>query len=419
MARAGTGESERRAASICVDGRMRRIALLVTGLILLSLAFAPRAPAFLYWSNFDTNSIGRGNLDGMGTPNQSFITSVNAAGGVAVDGAHVYWTQCLDGGSIGRANIDGTGANLDFIPGANLPCGVEVDASFVYWTECGETDTLGRGNIDGTDPDFSFITVTDGSAPCGDPAVNASFIYWANSGGTTIGRADIGGTNTDPDFITGASIPCGVAVNDSFIYWANFGTDSIGRANLDGSGTPNPNFITAATDPCGVAVDDSFIYWTNAGLADSIGRANLDGTNPNQNFATGAPGAFAVAVDSLTAPPASPSSPSNAFTVEKPKLNKKKGTATLTVEVPGPGALVLAGKGLVTQQSAAASRAATAAPQVVTAGSKVTLKVVSKGKKRRALNRTGKVKVVANITYTPTGGSPRTEPKRIGLIKQV
>ena len=71
------------------------------------------------------------------------------------------------------------------------------------------------------------------------------------------------------------------------------------------------------------------------------------------------------------------------------------------------------------EQSAAASRAATTA-QVVTAASKVTLKVVSNGKKRRTLNRTGKVKVVANITYTPTGGSsPRTESKRIKLIKQV
>ena len=64
--------------------------------------------------------------------------------------------------------------------------------------------------------------------------------------------------------------------------------------------------------------------------------------------------------------------------------------------------------------AAGASRAGWAA---VSAASQIRLKVVSKGKKKQALNRNGKVKVSATITYTPTGGSPKTQPKQIKLIK--
>jgi len=44
-----------------------------------------------------------------------------------VDGGHVYWTN-FTGGSIGRANLDGTGADQSFITGASSPGGVAVDA---------------------------------------------------------------------------------------------------------------------------------------------------------------------------------------------------------------------------------------------------------------------------------------------------
>jgi sugar lactone lactonase YvrE len=56
----------------------------------------------------------------------------------------------------------------------------------------------------------------------------------------------------------------------------------IGRANLDGTGA-NPNFITSATNPDGLAVDGSHIYWANSGST-TIGRANLDGTGVDQGL---------------------------------------------------------------------------------------------------------------------------------------
>ena len=67
-----------------------------------------------------------------------------------------------------------------------------------------------------------------------------AFVYWANNLGTTIGRANLDGSNANQSFITGASSPVGVAVDDAHIYWVNGGTDTIGRADLDGDPTASP-----------------------------------------------------------------------------------------------------------------------------------------------------------------------------------
>jgi hypothetical protein len=105
--------------------------------------------------------------------------------------------------------------------------------------------------------------------------------------------------------------------------------------------------------------------------------------------------------------------PSNQFTFGKLKRNKKKGTAIQKVEVPGPGDLALAGKGVKHQRAASARRAGAAKP--VAAAGTVGLKVKAKGKKKKKLKRTGKVKVKIKVTYTPTGGTPNTESKRVKL----
>jgi hypothetical protein len=101
--------------------------------------------------------------------------------------------------------------------------------------------------------------------------------------------------------------------------------------------------------------------------------------------------------------------PSNSFTLGKAKLNKKKGTATLTVNVPNPGELTGSGKGVKVASAAVISK--TVSPGNV----KLTIK--AKGKKKATLNETGKVNVKPKITYTPTGGSPSTQAKKLKLKK--
>jgi hypothetical protein len=106
-------------------------------------------------------------------------------------------------------------------------------------------------------------------------------------------------------------------------------------------------------------------------------------------------------------PPVLIPAPSNAFTLGKPKVNKRKGTAKEPVTVPGQGELTLAGKAVKTTSLAA------------TAAGTVNLQVKPKGKKKRKLNSAGSAKVTITVTYTPTGGLPNSVSKKLVLRKRV
>ena len=107
-------------------------------------------------------------------------------------------------------------------------------------------------------------------------------------------------------------------------------------------------------------------------------------------------------------PPAVPiaaAAPSNRFRFGKLKLNRAKGTATLTVNVPGPGRLVLKGDALK-KATKAAKRAGN-----------VTVAVRAKGKALKALREKGKATLRAKLTFTPTGGAALTKPRNLVLKK--
>ena len=99
---------------------------------------------------------------------QNFVEGGSQPAGVAVDAAHIYWTNVLNtstgAGTIGRANLDGTGVNQNFIDAGPFPFGLAVDSGHLYWTHVNFSsdpnafdDAIGRANLDGTGADQSFI----------------------------------------------------------------------------------------------------------------------------------------------------------------------------------------------------------------------------------------------------------------------
>lgn len=277
-----------------------RLRILLTGTA-ASLGFltatAAAAHAYVYWANrggTTGTTIGRANLDGMGA-NLSFVNGATGPVGVAVDGSFVYWANAFGSGTtIGRAKLDGSGVNQTFITVANRPCGVAVDGSHIYWSSY-NSNSIGRANLDGTGATNTFITGAIG--PCG-VAVDGSHVYWANEGSTTIGRANLNGSNPSETFIGGASQPTGVAVNGSHIYWGNNNASTMGRANLDGS-QATESFIAGTGTCIGFpAVDATYIYWAND-CDGSIGRAKLDGSGVTEDFISTLSNPAGVAVDQL------------------------------------------------------------------------------------------------------------------------
>lgn len=95
--------------------------------------------------------------------------------------------------------------------------------------------------------------------------------------------------------------------------------------------------------------------------------------------------------------------PTNAFAFGKVAGSKSNGSATVSVNVPNAGTLVVGGKGVKRTSKS------------VTAPGVVKLKIRAKGKQLRTLNQTGKVKVAAKVTFTPTGGDPKARSKTVRL----
>jgi hypothetical protein len=94
---------------------------------------------------------------------------------------------------------------------------------------------------------------------------------------------------------------------------------------------------------------------------------------------------------------------SNLFTIGKVGLNRRRGTATLKVEVPGPGLVAVDGAVPQQRQAEAAGR--------------VALPVVPKPKARRILNRRGSVRLKLTVTFVPRGGLPNSRDFSLRLKK--
>ncbi len=312
--------------------------------ILLCLVAAPAANAYIYWTVTDTDirsgkfsSIARAELDG--SHDDFFIKGLDGACGVAVDKSYLYWGGK---GAVGRANIDGSGANLKFISNAGedldeLACGVAVDDKHIYWAASAPRGDqwIGRANLDGSGATPKFIRVQGEEGSCGGLALDDKYIYWANSQAESIGRAGLDGSRVDQKFITGPNSnsgkgdsedarsagedaddegkgerrdprdfrePCGVAVNGTNIYWANSSADdsTVGRAKIDGSGVRQAFIEGEALEPmCGLAINRSHLFWANLGT-EAIGRARLDGTVVEPSFMKDELAACDVAVDKGT-----------------------------------------------------------------------------------------------------------------------
>lgn len=174
------------------------------------------------------------------------------------------------------------------------------------------------------------------------------------------------------------------------------------------AGLSEKDFPGAVPNPYGVAVDCQGGIWT-AEAASAISRVQRFGEagTPNPPCQASAPITSSVNLSepAKSQPPAAPPASSNVIKFGKLKLNKKKGTATLTVKVPDPGKLVIAGKGLKK-----ATKMAKKAGSVV-------LPVKPVGKAKAKLAEVGKLKLKAKVTFTPTGGTAASKSRSLTLKK--
>ena len=328
---------------------VRYVALALATLALATLALAARADAYVYWTDGAKDTIGRSNLDGTGV-DRSFIRGLVHPAAMAVDTTHgyLYWVSanpcCTSdpGGTIGRANLDGTGVDPDFISTRTYAGNaMAVDDAHIYWVSkvsdpsptnpFGQpnTGTIGRANLDGTGVDPDFIS---GIGYPRGVAVDGAHVYWDDThptvtptGACPTSRSGAP-TSTARASIRASSNPAaGTGWRSTTPTFTGAAPRSIHRASLDGTGV-ELGFIDLqrSNTVFELAVNGSHIYWIGVVGPSriAIGRANLDGSRVTNKLITGfnpfgGSDPTGLALDALGPPP------SNEFGFRGVKVSKK------------------------------------------------------------------------------------------------
>ena len=222
--------------------------------------------SYIYWAN-GPNSIGRANLDGTNA-DPTFVSGIFTANALAVDSVngYLFWADG-NGSHIGRANLaDGTGVNTSLISTIGKATGVAVNGTskVVYWTVnlgAGQ-GIIGKANIDGSGAQSTWKTGLFGAQGL---AIDSTSLYWVN-GPDQIGQMSLDGTVVNPGYIVGPRIgttsgsPTNTAVpmvvGGGFIYYGNFFDGYLGRVtNVAGSRAINNTFIGVLGNATGLALD--------------------------------------------------------------------------------------------------------------------------------------------------------------------
>ena len=237
----------------------------------------------LYWTDWGTDKIQRGDLDGSNVEDLVSGAGLNGPDGLVLDmaGGKIYWTD-TGTNKIQRADLDGSNVEDLITSGLSVPYGLALDVSAdkMYWTNR-QNGKIQRAGLDGSN--VEDLLTLPGLAFPGELALDVANgkMYWTNPGADKIQCADLDGSNVEDLVASGLSSPTGLALDLSGgkMYWTDRGTHKVQRAGLDGSSVEDL-VATDLTSPNGLDLDVSGgkMYWADVD-ADKVQRANLDGSN--------------------------------------------------------------------------------------------------------------------------------------------
>ncbi|HEX3042061.1 MAG TPA: hypothetical protein VHP56_08255 [Solirubrobacterales bacterium] len=335
------------------------------------------------------------NADGSGIVNLTKTENpiINFEPAISPDGSEVvYMRQDSGGEDLWRVGADGSSPE-------NLTEAVGEETSPEFSADGARIAYVGTGPKLCCDPEYNndiWVMDADGTnqtqlTKTNFPRQNLSPTWSPDGTKIAYTTTEAGGENGFHVMNAGGGgdsgpLPSGSPISALNLSWSPDGTKIAYQPTFGGIWTMNPDGTGAA--PLVGNTGAAYPSWASAGSSGGGGGTGGGGGST--------PGP--------TPPGSTP--PSNEFSFGKVTLNEKRGTASLAVTVPGPGKLVLGGKGVK------------GATKSVAAAGKATLSIKATGKALKKLNNTGSASLVAKVTFTPTGGSPRTKTKSLTLKKQ-
>jgi len=243
----------------------------------------------IYWTDDVAGRIQRGNSSG--GPIVTLMSTANGLSeprGLALDvaGGKMYFA---DNGLniIGRANLDGSGAETLVSSGLSFPADVELDLvnRKVYWTDR-DNGYIRRANLDGSlvenvrtgIPDAYFMELD----------VAGGKVYWSNGDAPSIFRANLDGSGVVETLVSGLDHvrDVGLDLLDDRIYWGDRDTHKIQRRLISGGAVEDLFDASDGLDrPHGLALDlgERMMYWADTNTR-SIMRGAMDGSGLAQTL---------------------------------------------------------------------------------------------------------------------------------------
>jgi hypothetical protein len=210
----------------------------------------------IYFADNGLNVIGRANLDGSGAE-ELIHSAIQFPADVELDliNRKLYWAD-RDNGSIRRANLDGSG--VENVRTVADPYFFELDVAGgkVYWSN-GDGPSIFRANLDGSGAIETVVSGLDHVRDVGFDFANG-MLYWGDRDTHKIQRRLIAGGAIEDlfDATDGLDRPHGLALDlgERVMYWADTQTHAIMRGSMDGIGSPQILYQAGLPEPWDIEI---------------------------------------------------------------------------------------------------------------------------------------------------------------------
>jgi hypothetical protein len=249
--------------------------------------------------------------------------SSNSPWGIAYNPVdnRVYWAD-LSARQVNSVKLDGTGVSTAFsFPSATLgPLVLDAATQQIYFEAgAGASSVIVKANLDGTGQS-NFATHSSGANGWMTVDPVARYLYWSDTSGNFIRRANLDGTPVTQNVVDlnsyGAHTARGLALDgQGNLYWVDNTTKILYRLDISGyagtaltvdSSNQLLSLNTAVggnSNPNALASDGQWLYWADGATnLRGIYRVRTDGTGAGQLFAAGGTVASPIGVTIVGVP---------------------------------------------------------------------------------------------------------------------